>query len=315
MGVDSGSKPESTEYDDYVVGYAYHSKGPMANRNLCEYLRENQRIAIHYDNIPSLDSDDYTNGTGEINNINRFARKDGILAVSYSPLENGVMYVGEVTDDDPLILVIDDGEVIDEDRIKPEESRSPDYLGYDTDEYNFGKSLQLTNWMEVTQRDHRQLWESQSQGSIHRTTKKDDYLRRLIAGTEIPHDLSSLDGPQTELLAEKYLRDRYEDYQSDAVRGGRLQHVDILGSTTDMAIYAQVTKSETAEYVDERIQGIRGYVGPESEVFIFAPEDARPQELPKGIEFVALDKLFERFKEDPRKRHTLNVMLGRWTPN
>jgi len=302
----------TTDYSGHDVGYAYHSKGPMSNREFTDWLQENRRVAVHYQNAASVDPSHYSgSGKAAIRRINRYAQGDALL-VAFYPHIDGKAYVGEVKDELPRILVIDDGEVIDTVEIGFEEHLSEDEFEYDLDQYCIAKSIQVREWKVAPHEEYMPLWDGTSQGSLHDSHEKKEYVRELMAGNPFAYTLASLDGNQKELLAEKWLRNHYEDFQLDAPRGGKLQNVDIIGSTQEKTLFAQVTGG-VAERARERGQKLADYTGEHSDTYLFAPEDSHPR-LPNGVKFVELESILADLEESARGRKSLDVMLGRWAP-
>lgn len=302
----------TTDYADYDVGYAYHSKGPMSNREFTNWLQNNKRVAVHYRNKPCVDPDHYSgNGKAAIKRINKYAKGKALLVIFY-PHIDGEAYVGEVADELPRLLVVDDGEVIDTIEVGFENHLSEDEFEYDLDQYTIAKSIKIREWKVATQEENMPLWDGTSQGSLHDSHAKKGYVRKFIAGNPFAYTLASLDRNDKELLAEKWLRSNYEDFQLDAPRGGKLQNVDIIGSTQEKTIFAQVTGG-VKERARERGEKLADYTGRYSDVYLFAPDDSQPQ-LPEGVEFIELESILQELEESNRGRKSLDVMLGRWSP-
>lgn len=280
------------------------------------------RIAIHYQDKASFDSSKYTHRPRRIKRFERAASRPTIAVVAFSEQDRGEKYVTRTIPDTREIVVMDiDGkdivhvETVDEQGSVPRITEE-----YEDDRrYRIIKTIQVEDWMFVYQENHKLLWDWHTQDAIHEpsknATQKARYIRAVYYGDSKPLIKESLDNREQELIAEKYLRANLNEFTIDVPRGGRLENIDVLGSTRDersgelKTVIASITSS-SGNRRKSRIQTINSYID-RDEVYFFDAEESRPNDLHEDVEYVSLEHLFQWMNDDEtRRQQSLHTMLG-----
>ena len=108
----------------------------------------------------------------------------------------------------------------------------------------------------------------------------------MYHGDSKPLIKESLDNRDQELIAEKYLRDKFDNFTIDVPRGGRLENIDVLGTAKDersselVIVIASVTSS-SGKRRRSRAKTLNSYSG-RDKVYFFDAEESRPEDLHEG---------------------------------
>jgi hypothetical protein len=110
-------------------------------------------------------------------------------------------------------------------------------------------------------------------------------------GDSKPLIKESLDNRDQELIAEKYLRDKFDGFTIDVPRGGRLEDIDVLGTANDeengepVTVIASVTSSP-GKRRRPRVKTLNSY-SDRDKVCFFDAEESRPEGLHEDVEYVS----------------------------
>lgn len=281
-----------------------------------------QRIGVHYQDQPSFDSSDYTHGANRISRFNKAGVEPTVVVVGFSKLPKNEKYVSKTIPESQEIVVMD----TDHNKIVEVADVTPGKRILEFDEkyreqsqYKIIKTLQVERWKSVHHDTHKPLWDWHGRQTLHDTRKraaeKKRYIRAVYQGEAKPILPDSLRDREQELLAEKYLRNRLTDFRLEAPRGGRLENIDLLGSTMKedegeiTKVVASVTSS-TGGRRQERVQTINSY-SDRTEAYFFDLEGARPSNLDEDITYVSLEEVFDWMNSKGKHRqHSLYTMLG-----
>lgn len=280
------------------------------------------RIGIHYQDRASFDYSDYTHRPRRIRRFEKAASTPTIAVVGFSKKDSGTKYITRTVPDSREIVVMD---------IKNESVDHVNEIGKtgsvseltdeykDDGQYRIIKTLHVEDWKRVSHENHKLLWDWHSQDALHdpstNAAEKARYIRAVYHGDSKPLIQISLDNHEQELIAEKYLREKFDDFTLDAPRGGKLENIDVLGTATDKDsgelkdVIASVTAS-SGNHRRSRIRTINSY-SDRDEIFFFDAEDSRPGDLHSDVTYVSLEDVFEWMNEDDtRRQRSLHTMLG-----
>jgi hypothetical protein len=280
------------------------------------------RIGIHYQDRASFDSSDYTNRPERIRRFEKAASVPTIVVVGFSEKASGEKYITRTIPGSREIVVMDvDYEGIVQVDDVEEESSVPELTDQyeDNSQYKFVKTLQVEDWKHIFQESHKLLWDWHSQDALHdaskNATEKARYIRAVYHEDSKPLITTSLSHHEQELIAEKYLRDRLDDFTLDAPRGGTLENIDLLGTVKDKSagrlktVVASVTSS-SGRHRRDRIKTINS-LNDRDEVYFFGADESRPGNLLDDVTYVSLENVFEWMNEDDtRRQRSLHTMLA-----
>jgi len=311
--------------DDEPVTFVRHSgAGFLGEQWLQDWLFEDDeqqsRIAVHYQSEASFDSSDYSNGGGRVARFSDAGQEPTIAVVAFSEYPSGEKYIAKTLPDTREIVVLDTNTQSIAD-VKPIESNgslpeiTKEYEGKKG--YKIIKTIQVEDWKTIHQENNKLLWDWHSQPALHDPGKKSDkkalYIRSVYYGDDKPLIKEALDHRGQELIAEKHLRENYNNFTLDAPRGGKLENIDILGSAESSdglkTVMASVTSSSGSRRRN-RIEAANAYTN-RGEVFFFDAEENRPEQLDDNAMYVSLEEVFQWMDENgTRRRRSLKTMLG-----
>lgn len=312
--------------DDPVMFVRHGGKGFLDKRWAQDWLygesADQPRIGIHYHDKASFDSSDYPSRGNRIDRMEEAAPIPTITVVSFSKYPKGEKYVTRTIPDSREVVVMDiDNKQVEYVEEVGEAGSVPEFTErYDNDgQYKVIKTLRVEAWKRVPQENHKLLWDWHSREAIHdpvtNAAEKTEYIRAVYQGNNKPLITTSLSSHDQELIAEKYLRDKLDDFTLDAPRGGTLENIDVLGTVKDedngnlKTVVASVTSS-TGGRLKGRVEDINFY-SDRDEVYFFDAEDSRPRNLHDDVTYVSLEDVFEWMnEEDTRRQRSLHTMLG-----
>lgn len=296
-------------YEEYKTGFARHKGG--ITKPYSQYLWDNHQIAIHWENIPSSNPKDYSGrGSTEISKLNDFANDGRIVGASYRRTTKTEMLVGVVEAGSPIkILYLDEGDLVDEEEIKPGEAKTETAV---PDDVRVLKALQLSDVNRVSIEEYPVIFESSVKPpfwSISNWDKAEIHLRAIINDQSKPFKVGSLTPNEIEILCEEYLRIVNRNYRSLTKVGGQTADVDISGASEESRIWGQVTMGG-ADKIQDKMDSLTDYVGDSTHVLMFAPMDSKPEELPEGVTFLPVEAVFSTVALNDSGRSMLEHMLN-----
>jgi hypothetical protein len=312
--------------DEPVMFLRHGSKGLLGERWVQDWIygetAENTRISIHYQDIASFASEEYTHRSRRIKRFEKAAQTPTIAVVAFSEYPAGEKYITRTIPDTREIIVLNDNaQTIEHVESVVEAGSLPEVTEEYRNESGFTvvKTIQVEEWETVRQETHKVLWGWHTQDAVHNpannAAQKEQYIRAVYHGDNKPLIRDALNPREEELMAEKYLRETVPNFRLSAPRGGELRNIDILGTSSDAetgemrAVLASVTSS-TGSHRHERIQTINDF-SERDEVYYFDAEGSRPDNLDNAVEFISLDEVFDWMNTDgTRRQRALYTMLG-----
>lgn len=295
-----------------------HAKGPVSETQYNEQAIDRGYGLLHWGDVPSLDTAEYDDlhwkAESELNQLSQAVESDQFTVVFYNPLSR--ITIGEPKD--VCIVPASETELLDPIPVEPYGSAE-----IDEDEYhNVFKAVRLAeeSIVEVSPADapalfdtdlHPRHWAACDWGQINA-----EIVSAAHQGTPLPREPSSLTPTQVEVCGEEYLRLEHPSFRRLSTLGGEQKDVDVIGSTgTDSrtVIAAEMTGGTTNDARDrrDRLSNHETYA---DTLYLFAPKESRPASIPRSIEFVSLEAVFERLTEDDRTEKMLQEMLMNHTP-
>jgi len=290
------------------------SGGPNKEEWIQRWLFETNRVGVHFDPIASFNSDDYDYGATEIDYLNSAASDPVLLVVGFSELPKRKKYITKVEPDSREVHAVnmESEEIVEFINIDSPQRRNQDFESKHGESCTFEKTIKVNEWIPVSFIERQPLWRWHSQSTIHGPNNsaevKKEYVNAIYNNEPVPETLESLSSDNQELIAERWLRNHFENFQLDAARGGVLEHIDILGSTDSSRIVASVTSASS--YTEERIKSINEFAD-ETKAFFFGRSNKRPDKLHPNVTYVSLSEVFDWMNTDnTRRQESLRVMLG-----
>lgn len=296
--------------EDLKTAFARHKLGYAL-----EHLWEEQKIAIHWESIPSARSKDYEEGrpATEISNLNQIAEEGAIVGGSYRHLHKNKMLVGTVEPDSKIELLViekESGTILDSVSVEPGTKAD---LSYDRDDVVIYKCVQMIDAEVVTRQEQPLLFDDGVRPpfwSVCEWSGAEEQLRAIVRGDLKPYEVGSLTTDQLEIVCEEYLRIVDGEYYRTAEIGGTTSDVDIMGASGDELVWAQVTQGGE-EKVNSKIKKLGDYTEEDARVIIFAPEQSRPRDLDDEITFVPVEGVFATVDLNNNGSALLSRLLGR----
>lgn len=258
-------------------------------------LRDNQRIAIHHKDSESTTPADYDGrGETEMQTLNDVADDGAAVTAYYADLDSSEMLVGTIEPQDIEIRRFPDEEKEGEERIY--------------------KTLQFDNCRAVTFQDCPVIFTAHSrQGwSICNWQNASEQARAIALGNSLSRTVGSLSSGQLETLCERYLYIERPDYFTVIPVGGELKDVDIAGHDNGSEIVAQVTHSRSSSETQDKLDTLKQYTQPNTEVIFFGPEkhlEDSSVEVPSEIQYKTIQEVFEVVDDDSKGSSMISEML------
>lgn len=294
-------------YEEYGTGFARHKGG--IKEPAAEYLWENRLIAIHWEDIPSADPDDYDSGSNEIQYLNKFANNGRIVGASYRRIITSEILVGVVNSGSKIkLLYFDEGDFVQEKEVSPGQSIDDP----NEERYRIYKALQLNDVEIVSREDYPVLFDNSVRppsASIINWWNVEEHLRRIINGEKQKRTIYSLRSDEVEVLCEEYLHIVDESYRTVRTVGGQVADVDISGLTESRRIWGEVTMGGESD-VARKLDSLTEYTGENSKVLMFAPEDSKPDDVPEDIIYLPVETVFETVDLNKSGRRMIDEMLN-----
>lgn len=296
--------------------FARHKLG--GDEDGIRWLKENNYIAINWDDSPSTDENMY--GTDGRSRAYQEVRRIGNVSTEAHPVIVGAYYGNRVSEfrNQMVIGRVDteaDVHIIHHQRgDKPvayeseQEARNagiPDvHKNEDPDEledqwiykalplagcaaYDEPKEISLTDYpllSAVRPRHHSFCDWHTAEGHLKAFDAGYRSFRNLEEGLNDPSD--PLAPSQLEVVCNEYLRqsDKYSGYTQLLPVGRTLRDVDIIGTTSDERIFAQVTKAGGSD-LESKAEQLAGYKNPNVRTVLFGPDGAGEGiDMPRGVD-------------------------------
>lgn len=115
---------------------------------------------------------------------------------------------------------------------------------------------------------------------------------------------------QVEVCAE-YLRLMFPSFRRTSTLGGEQKDVDVIGHVGPNhgpALIAEMTGGSTSN-AEDRVERLNKYCDRADHLYLFAPNDSRPDSVPETIDFVSLEDVFDHLDGNQRTESMLSEML------
>lgn len=258
-------------------------------------LHDDQRIAIHHEDSPSTNPDDYEGrGETEMGTLNDVADDGAAVTAYYADLDSSEMLVGTIEPQDIEI------------RRFPHEEKEGEERIY--------KTLQFDNCRVVTFQGYPVLFTAHSrQGwSICNWQNASEQARAVALGQPLSRTVESLSSGQLETLCERYLYTKRSDYFTVIPVGGELKDIDIAGHNNGRDVVAQVTHSRSAKEVQSKLDALEQYIQPGTEVIFFGHEkhlDDSKVEIHQEIQYRSIQDAFDVVDDEAKGSRMISEML------
>jgi hypothetical protein len=308
-----------------VAKYVRHTGDNIASHTeLHKYLLwKSAGVAIHYDNIPSLNNNDYKGN--KVAYLNEVAQAGGnLIGYFKGTLRKGARVLGRANGIQG-ILVYDESnrEVLELVEAKPGEVKdelAEKYgTGYEQNGIHFFKYAGAEEWHITDQTEHKEFVEWGSISAIHgfdkQVEQKRAHIETVLSDETGTPNVSTLSSNGDEFLASRYLRDKVyssegdnEDFKSPEFYlrrkpGGNTQGVDILGGVVNGSDHKRVdatVTSATGDYNDQRVTDINNAPQHADKYFFGVSE---PDGLNDDVTFIALKDVVEWFAKSDETKH------------
>ena len=269
-------------------------------------LWNRRKIAIHYDDVPSLEPKDYSKknqkaATEMLNNFKECRDKGAIVVAIFRKINRNTVLLGEIE--------------------KGTKIEFPEYP------YKNKKSILKTMQMKNVREYHFIKFPILSaalprQGTMKHIRQAERIIRHLFENKQLPDTVYSLSPEQLEVLCYEYLKRRGKIESLLLPIGRNLIDVDIIGLNKDgNKISAQVTfAKEKAKVLDkfERLIDSIPKGDTNTELLFFAPENEYIDSIKykyKNIDdenFVNIEDVYDYLKSDESGKLLIDTMLGRF---
>jgi hypothetical protein len=255
------------------VIFVRHSFDP----DIVKYLWERRAIAVRYQNIASINPEDYEKkfARDAISRLRSYCTEGVIVGASYRSHQPARLLVGVIGPGSPEELI-----------------RVEQINGY------FHKVVQLQKPERVSYRDYPILAIQPTHGTISEWKKVGKHLRAIYQGEALEWAATSLTPAQLEVLCYEYLR---TTGQLDALVmpiGRGLPDIDIYGiRADDCEVIAQVTHADDKK-VAQKHERLREYDGVNTDLVFFGPFDKRISQDP-DIRYIPIEDVFAFLTQVP----------------
>lgn len=234
-------------------------------------LWDNGLVAIHYDNIASINPEVYLRPEGRraLQKLLSCCATGAVVGATYRPVHKAKMLVGEITPGSTVEI-----------RDYPGKSGVKLYL----------KAVSLSNVHEISITDHLLLAAFQPrQRAIAGWESAEKYLISILKNQALePLDVNALAPAQLEVICYEYLRARGDISALLLPIGRTLPDINIYGmDASDHRVLAQVTHSGN---LDWKLERLKGYQTPKVKLILFGPEKGRTND--PEVEFIAIEHVF-----------------------
>lgn len=298
------------------IGYIRHFIA--CTEEILEELYLNRIIAIHYDNIPSINSSDYTESKGAETSFKRleeFCKDGALIAADYHLIHPEKLVIG----------IIRAGS-----KIKPMKKTYPAKSKIRSEETSYSerisekggffwyKTLQLEETKEIDFWDFPVLKSIlPPYQAVCNWNNAEEILPSIFKYGKLKWDVYSLATEQLEILCYEYLKEKRIIDALLLPIGRSLPEVDIIGfNLKNETIFAQVTFETKDKKILSKIKKLKWCKETELKqkikLYFFLPDSLIVDyELNNDIEFIGIEDIFRQFskkEEDPIHFE----MLRRW---
>jgi len=294
-------------------GWINHAKGPVSNSHYNEQAIDRGLGLLHWDDIAPLDTDDYKGlhwkAESELNQFSQIVVDDQLTVTFYNPLSR----ITIAKPRDVCIIPASGAELLDPIPIEPYGSADVD----ETEHKHVFKAVRFAEEtiVEVTPAAapalfdtdlHPRHWAACDWGQIN-----NEIVLAAHQGEPLPWEPSSLTPTQVEICGEEYLRLEHPSFRRISTLGGEQKDVDVIGyagTTNREVIVAEMTGGTTTDDLDRRDR-LRKHEDYADTLYLFAPEESRPESIPSTVGFVSLERMFQQLVASDRTEQMIREML------
>lgn len=290
-----------------------HADGPVSRKHYNEQAIDRGYALLHWKDIGSADPADYNDKSSkaqrEIRKLSEIIEDDQLAVTFYNPLSRITIGKAESV---CIIPATDSGL---QDHIEVEPYGAADV---NVEEYKWifkGVKFDDETTVEISPTDapplfdtdlHPPHWSACDWNQIDQ-----EIVKAAYRGEPIPYVASSLTPTQVEVCAEEYLRSMFPSFRRTSTLGGEQKDVDVIGHigpNHGPILIAEMTGGGTSK-VNDRIERLNKYQGRSDHLYLFAPNDSRPDSIPPNIDFVPLEYVFDHLDTNQRTESMLREML------
>jgi hypothetical protein len=294
-------------------GWINHASGPVSEVHYNKQAIDHGYGLLHWGDIASFDTDDYDDlgwkAESEIEQMSEVVENDQLVVTFYNPLSRITIAEPE----DVCVVPATETELLDPVPVEPYGSAE-----INEEEYaNIFKAVRFADETikEVSPTDapalfdtdlHPRHWAACDWGQI-----KNDIVINAHQNEPLPYEPSSLTPTQIEICGEEYLRLIHPSFRRISTLGGQQKDIDVIGFadiTERETVVAEMTGGSMGDAQDRRDR-LNKHVSNAHRLYLFAPKDSRPENLPDAISFVSLEKMFDKLDNEPRTKQMLQEML------
>lgn len=285
---------------------------------ILEELYQKRIIAIHYDNIPSLDSNEYKESSGAKTSFTRleeFCQDGALIAADYQLIHPGKLIIGLIKKKSSIISIkmkYNSGSTILSEQTSHSErlEKKSGYFWY--------KTIQLIDTKIVNFWDYPVLKAILPPfQSVCNWNNAKKILPSLYLFDKLNWDVFSLSDSQLEILCYEYLLSESLLEALLLPIGRSLPEVDIVGfKLQHETIFAQVTFETSPKKIKSKIDKLtwckNSDLGQKIQLYFFLRQNLQTKyETQPGIHFIGIEAIFKKFSQ--KDRYPIQYeMLRRW---
>jgi len=225
------------------------------------------KFYIHFQNIPSINPEDYDrSGKSALNTVQAFCDNGALLAVDYSTIDISHIYIGKISPDSEIGL--------------------EEISGY------WYKYVQLHDVKKISYSKYPLLNAVKPiKQTVCRWRSLENILEDLYEGKSLPMEVSSLLPQHLEILCSEYLQMFKIIHVPTLKIGGSQSKIDISGiGLQGRRIFVQVSNKINKHKIDN----LKAFKSEDSLLIYFGPELELKNWLNDcDIEFITIEKVFE----------------------
>ena len=255
------------------------------------YLWNKHLIAIHFQDIRSVNPDDYASvGKQALQRLLRYCQSGAVVGASFRKIKSNQMLIGEIRKGSQVDL-LDVSTVSDSDR-------------------GIYKVVQLVNVKEVSYSVYPLLAAIQPrQGTITGWPSAEKYLLAILRERELARSVKSLHPSQLEVICYEFLKMRGILKALLLPIGRGLIDIDIYGlGESGERVLAQVTHSTNRKVIRDKLTRLQEYQANDSNLIFFAPKKSEINDA--AIQHIAIEKVFSVLSKEKGYCRMISEMLN-----
>ncbi len=252
-----------------------HNFGKDAGFEVLRKLWDENLIAVHFEDNESVDPQKYRTKAGQValTRLKKCCDEGAIVGADFRRIEPSSILIGE---------------------IKRGEGIRPQEIGG-----HIYKTVQLHN----TKKIHSPLLLTIQPRltTITGWPSAEKYLKKMLAGEEIPLELEFLHPSQLEVICYEYLVKNKILSALLMPIGRTLRDVDIWGvDSTGKTVLAQVTFKGDGRKIEEKMKRLRNQEDSKGSILFFFGPQSQEEFKDENITYISIQRVFDELKLDER---------------